>query len=85
MSRAKTLPSPDDSDRLIGVAALEQMLDTHRSTLWRGYKQGSFPKPIYVGHRRAWWLSEIRAWIDQRSGEAPSMARANQGRDGGGT
>jgi prophage regulatory protein len=32
-------------------------------------KKGKFPKRIKVGERRVgWWLHEVMAWLDQKSG-----------------
>ena len=33
-------------------------------------KQGKFPKRIKVGERRVgWWLHEVMAWLEQKSGK----------------
>ena len=33
-------------------------------------KKGKFPKRIKVGERRVgWWLHEVMAWLEQRSGK----------------
>jgi prophage regulatory protein len=32
-------------------------------------KKGKFPKRIKIGERRVgWWLHEVMAWLDQKSG-----------------
>ncbi len=36
-------------------------------------KKGKFPKRIKVGERRVgWWLHEVMAWLEQKSGKEPS-------------
>jgi len=38
-------------------------------------KKGKFPKRIKVGERRVgWWLHEVMAWLDQKSGTATRAA-----------
>ena len=33
-------------------------------------KKGKFPKRINVGERRVgWWLHEVMAWLEQKSGK----------------
>ena len=37
-------------------------------------KQGKFPKRIKVGERRVgWWLHEVLAWLDKKSGKEPAV------------
>jgi predicted DNA-binding transcriptional regulator AlpA len=52
--------------RRLGIAELEARLGVNRATVYRWYRAGTFPKPHYIGSRRAWWLHEVSAWeVDQ--------------------
>jgi len=43
---------------------------TARSTSCGSRKKGKFPKRIKIGERRVgWWLHEVMAWLDQKSGK----------------
>ena len=43
---------------------------TPRNTSSGFEKKGKFPKHIKVGERRVgWWLHEVMAWLDQKSGK----------------
>ena len=40
-------------------------------------KKGKFPKRIKVGERRVgWWLHEVMAWLDQKSGKVGETVAA---------
>jgi predicted DNA-binding transcriptional regulator AlpA len=40
-------------------------------TLWRRVKDGTFPKPTFIGpNMKIWYLDEIRAWQDEVNGRA---------------
>ena len=49
---------------LIGVA--------DPSTLYRWYKAGRFPTPQYVGTRRVWPESAVRAWLEAELARDPA-------------
>ncbi len=40
-------------------------------------KKGKFPKRIKVGERRVgWWLHEVMAWLDEKSGKVGETVAA---------
>jgi prophage regulatory protein len=41
-----------------------------RSTIYRLLDEETFPKPIYLGTRRAFIESEVTAWIEDRIAES---------------
>jgi len=52
-------------DALQSVCALT---DLSRPQVWRGVAAGTFPKPLAPSEgRRAWLLTEIKAWIARRN------------------
>ena len=59
----------------IGIAQLAARLGVDRSTIWRWYQAGTFPRPHYLGERRAWLLSDVEAWERERMAR-PSESRA---------
>ena len=58
----------------IGIAELAARLGVDRSTIWRWYQTGRFPRPHYLGERRTWLLSDVEAW------ETETMARPRESR-----
>jgi predicted DNA-binding transcriptional regulator AlpA len=54
---------PDQVDRLVRIAEVEQIVGSERTTISRMVKAGRFPCPIYVGTRRLWTMSSLQAWI----------------------
>jgi len=57
--------------RLLRPAQVAEALSIHRSTLWRWVKRGDFPAPIQLGRNTvAFRESEVRAWIDSRTGDS---------------
>jgi predicted DNA-binding transcriptional regulator AlpA len=81
-------PSPrpvpsSNGPRRIGIAELETRLGVNRATVYRWYRAGSFPKPHFIGNRRAWWLHEVAAWEDSRVGRPMTERRNNLRRANG--
>lgn len=70
-------PAPA-APRRIGIAELMRRLGRDSSTIWRWYMANPprFPRPHYIGERRAWWLHEVEAW------EREQMARPAEARRG---
>jgi predicted DNA-binding transcriptional regulator AlpA len=50
-------------DPLLGISDTESATGLERTTLWRRYRTGTFPPPIYIGNRRYWRASEVTAWV----------------------
>jgi predicted DNA-binding transcriptional regulator AlpA len=69
-----TLLSPEL--QLVGISDAEQLTGYERSTIWRRCRAGTFPPPSYIGNRRVWKLSDLRAWLDAE------MARPSEERRG---
>lgn len=60
----------------IGIAELASRLGVDRSTIWRWYQAGRFPRPHYLGERRVWLLSDVEAWERERMAR-PSKSRSS--------
>ena len=55
-------------DRLIRRREVEAITAISRSTIYAWMAEGKFPEPVKLGARAvAWRLSDISAWIDQRT------------------
>lgn len=68
MARMKTLV--DDSDRLLDVDAVADLLGISRQTVYMWRTRGAGPRGIKVGGRVRYRRSEVDKWIDQRSDPA---------------
>lgn len=56
--------------RLSSILAPKGPLPIGKSTWWAGIKVGRYPKPVKLGPRiTAWRVEDIRALIEQASGE----------------
>ncbi|WBQ11441.1 AlpA family phage regulatory protein [Hyphomonadaceae bacterium ML37] len=65
--------SDTENDRLITANPVKELLGGKSDmTIWRmlADPELDFPKPIYIGKRRHWWLSEILAWIERQRNSA---------------
>lgn len=64
-------PTEDDpmSETLLPLRAVLARTSLSRSTVYRYMGEGTFPKPVALGSRKAWLLSEISRWIDSRIAE----------------
>ncbi len=61
-------PEPLLQDRVIRETERQLITSISRSQAYQLEKQGRFPKRITLGSRSVGWrLSEIMAWVDQRS------------------
>lgn len=64
----------------IGIAEVEKRVGRERSTIGRWIREGRFPRPLWIGTRRAWDLAEVEAWVLSQSRPAkfnlPSTTRA---------
>ena len=59
----------DNLPRVITRRELRRLVPYTPQHILRLEKKGKFPKRIKVGERRVgWWLHEVMAWLDQKSG-----------------
>lgn len=65
--------------RRIGIAELLRRTGKDGSTLWRWYKAEppEFPRPHYIGNRRAWFEAEIEEWEREQMARSPETIRHN--------
>jgi prophage regulatory protein len=60
-------PSAADDNRLIGGRDVRRLTSLSRATLYRLVRDGQFPKPVRVAHRRvAWRATDVAAWLETR-------------------
>ncbi len=59
-----------NGERLLSEKQVAEMLGVHHNTVKRLYESSKFPKPIWVGSRKRWQLSVVRAWIDLHQADA---------------
>ena len=56
--------------RVITRRELRRLVPYTPQHILRLEKKGKFPKRINVGERRVgWWLHEVMAWLEQKSGK----------------
>ena len=58
--------STETSRRRFNITSLEKRLGCNRQTIWRWYKNGTFPKPHYLGQNRLWFEAEVEHWENER-------------------
>ena len=59
----------EDLPRVITRRELRRLVPYGPQHILRLEKKGKFPKRIKIGERRVgWWLHEVMAWLDQKSG-----------------
>ena len=67
----------DNLPRVITRRELRRLVPYTPQHILRLEKKGKFPKRIKVGERRVgWWLHEVMAWLDQKSGKAGETVAA---------
>ena len=60
----------DPLPRVITRRELRRLVPYTPQHILRLEKKGKFPKRIKVGERRVgWWLHEVMAWLEQKSGK----------------
>lgn len=57
------------SETLLSLRAVLDRTSLSRSTVYRFMAEGTFPKPVALGTRKAWLESEVSEWIDARIAE----------------
>ena len=67
----------DHLPRVITRRELRRLVPYCPQHILRLEKKGKFPKRIKVGERRVgWWLHEVMAWLDQKSGKVGETVAA---------
>ena len=54
------------SETLLSLRAVLACTSLSRSSVYRFMAEGTFPKPVSIGARKAWLASEVSEWIDAR-------------------
>ena len=63
--------------RVITRRELRRLVPYTPQHILRLEKKGKFPNRIKVGERRVgWWLHEVMAWLDQKSGKSGETVAA---------
>ncbi len=62
----------ETGDRLVKMSDLRDLIGLSRQAIYKRIRRGTFPKPIDLGgegpgHRVAWKMSEITAWLQERA------------------
>jgi prophage regulatory protein len=67
----------DNLPRIITRRELRRLVPYTPQHILRLEKKNKFPKRIKVGERRVgWWLHEVMAWLEGRSGTGSGAAAA---------
>ena len=58
----------DQERRIVLGREVEKLSGLSRSTIWRGYNAGWFPRPVKIsaGGRIGWYSDEIDEWLATR-------------------
>ncbi len=64
-------------EMLLRVDTVSTITGLSVPTLYRLMSQGEFPRPLKItGHARAWKLSEVMDWIDNRERDTVALEQA---------
>jgi prophage regulatory protein len=65
--------------RIGRFSKVREAVNLSRSTIWRLYTRGDFPKPIQLGPNSVGWdLDEVESWLASR----PTVERASDRKEG---
>jgi len=65
------------NERLIRLPEVKAMTGASEVSLWRWERNGKFPRRLKISERLvAWRLSEILAWMNERSAARPNPPHA---------
>ena len=57
---------------LLSWQEVRKIVPLSRATIWSLRRTGGFPQPVQISANRiAWRASDLNAWIEGRTGEAP--------------
>jgi prophage regulatory protein len=74
---ARTVAAPPPADVVLQTRDLKRRLGLSETTIWRGVRDGRFPKPIRLSPGRIGWReSVIEAWLDEREPAGAARKRA---------
>ncbi|USE81132.1 AlpA family phage regulatory protein [Cupriavidus gilardii] len=52
-----------NSERILRLPEVQQRIGLSRSSIYARIQEGSFPRPIKLGHASGWIETEVHAWI----------------------
>lgn len=59
---------PPSGPRLLRIKGVREKVGFSLATIYRWMREGTFPRPVKVGHGSAWRESDIDAWVAGRQG-----------------
>jgi prophage regulatory protein len=63
--------------RVLRLPATSEKVGLGRDSIYRGAREGWFPKPVKISERASGWLEhELDAWIEQRTAQRDRGAAA---------
>jgi predicted DNA-binding transcriptional regulator AlpA len=68
------------ASQLLTLTQLSNLLDEHRTTVWRKVKSGLYPQPIHISPGRAVFVKdEVQPFIDRAiANREPSVTRSSR-------
>ena len=66
---APLIDAPSSGPRLLRMKGVKDKVGFGQATIYRWMQEGTFPRPLNVGHGSAWRESDIDAWIAARLAE----------------
>lgn len=53
-------------EKLIPIGVVEEHTGLKKSSIYKRIQEGTFPKPIKLGHASRWQAGEISKWISDK-------------------
>lgn len=65
------LPSmAEQVEELLGIPRVVKVTGHSKTWIYERVNDGTFPKPIRIGRRTLWVMSEVQAWVRNRISDA---------------
>ncbi len=56
------------SNKVVSWKELKEVVPFSRTTCWRMWNEGLFPRPVHIGRTACWLERDILDWIDAQFG-----------------
>ena len=63
--------APQNTDRFLTTKTVSEITSLGKTTIYKGIKQGTFPRQVKLGARVGWLESEVRAWMQNCAAQRP--------------
>jgi prophage regulatory protein len=74
--------TPQKSRRVLRLPAVEEKVGLKRDSIYRGIREGWFPRHIKLSERASGWFEhELDEWLEQRAGRRAINTDSAEGGD----